>query len=70
MLIPLLFATKSLHENNCNDTEECNKLTVDEMLEFCQKLKAEGKGDYTFNLDGYYEIDFDVQDYNKSVRLW
>lgn len=47
-----------------------NKLTVDEMLDLCQRLKADGKGDYTFNLDGYFDIDIDIEDDRKSVRLW
>lgn len=47
-----------------------NKITVEDMLVFCQSLKAEGKGDYTFNMDGYFDIDFDVEDDRKSVRMW
>lgn len=47
-----------------------NRVTVQDMLEFCQKMIAEGKGDYTFNMDGYFEIDFTVEDFRHSVRLW
>lgn len=47
-----------------------NRVTVQDMLEFCQKMIAEGKGDYTFNMDGYFEFDFTVEDFRHSVRLW
>lgn len=45
-------------------------MTVEELAKILQDLIAKGKGEYTVNLDGYTEIDVDVQDYSKSVRLW
>lgn len=43
---------------------------VHDMLELCQKLINEGKGDYIFSNDGYVDIDFDVQDYAKTIMIW
>ena len=45
-------------------------MTVEELAKILQDLIADGKGDYTVNLDGYNDIDVEVQDYSKSIRLW
>lgn len=60
----------NLQQGDIMQSEDKNKLTVDEMLDLCQRLKADGKGDYAFNLDGYFDIDIDIEDDRKSVRLW
>lgn len=45
-------------------------MTVEEFAKLLEKLIAEGKGDYIISLDGYEDVDVDVEDYCKRVRLW
>lgn len=45
-------------------------MTVREMMMFCIKLLGEAKGDYIFDNDGYTEIDLEVNDDTKTVRIW